>query len=177
MKVDSTVASRTVGSRVDTEVRLLRLLHGELPESQAAELRDRLGSDPELAAAYARLERAWQGLTLPEPSPVPLGWSGRVLARVRSEARSRETGAAAGWAVPTGLSLAKAPTWVRTTAAVALLVGVALGAGMGLRILPEEAATPISLTDSYRAMVGGGPPPGRAAALDRYEAPAPESQR
>ena len=42
-----------------TEIELMRLLHGELPAEQAGALRARMAREPELAAAWARLEGAW----------------------------------------------------------------------------------------------------------------------
>jgi anti-sigma-K factor RskA len=131
----------------DLEVDLMRLLHGELPAASARELRQRMEHEPELAAAYRRLAGAWEGLELPPAAPVPLGWSGRVMAQVRAASRP---GAEAS------LRWADAPRWVRATAAAALLVGVALGAGLGVRGESEEgravAGNP-ALTESYWAMV------------------------
>ena len=114
-----------------TEQELMRLLHGELPSERARELRERMRRDPELAAAYQRLERAWNGLDLPPAAPVPAGFSGRVMAHARSlPAPAR------------GLSWSSAPVWVRATAAAALIAGTALGVGVG-RSWPaaETAAT------------------------------------
>jgi anti-sigma factor RsiW len=134
----------------DLDVELLRLLNGELPAAREQELRRRLAREPELAAAFRRLERAWEGLALPPPTPVPLGFGGRVMAQVRE---LHADGAPAG----TGsLSWAAAPRWVRAMAAAALLAGVVLGAGLGgTRGVPEErrsAGVP-ALTESYWAMV------------------------
>jgi len=98
---------------------LMRLLRGELPAGEARALRERMRSEPELAAAYARLERTWNGLELPPASPVPPGFSGRIMARVRSEKPSGS------------LSWAAAPGWVRAAAAAALLAGAGLGIGVG----------------------------------------------
>lgn len=106
-----------------TEHDLMRLLSGELPEDEARQLRTRIRREPELAADFERLERTWTGLALPEPGPVPPGFSGRVMARVRSEA--------------SGISWTAAPAWVRAAAAVALLAGAALGLGLG-RSLPAS---------------------------------------
>jgi len=101
-----------------TEQDLIRLLHGELPDETARELRARLDREPELARAWARLERTWTGLEMPPPSPTPPGFAQRVLARAR-----REGGNGGAWN--------SAPRWVRAAAAVALAAGVALGAGAG----------------------------------------------
>jgi anti-sigma factor RsiW len=134
----------------DLEVDLLRLLGGELPADRERALRDRVASDPELAAAYRRLESAWEGLALPPPGPVPIGFSGRVMARVR------ELPGGGAAETPTSVSWAAAPRWVRATAAAALLAGVLLGAGLGTRRAPDErhalAGVP-ALTESYWAMV------------------------
>jgi anti-sigma factor RsiW len=102
-----------------TEIELMRLLHGELPAEPARRLRDRMEREPELAAAWARLERTWNGLELPPPAPVPPGFSRRILAAaIRTQA-----GQALTWSA--------APTWVRAAAAAALAAGLALGAGAG----------------------------------------------
>jgi len=99
------------------ELELMRLLHGEMPPEQAHRLRGRLEREPGLAAAWARLERTWNGLELPPAAPAPHGFSRRVLARTR-EARD-------------GLSWSAAPVWVRAAAAAALVTGLALGVGAG----------------------------------------------
>jgi anti-sigma factor RsiW len=111
-----------------TELELMRLLHGEMPPGQARLLRGRLEREPELAAAWARLERTWSGLELPAAAPAPHGFSQRVLARVRREAGD-------------GLSWSAAPVWVRAAAAAALATGLALGAGAGSWAGRVEPAT------------------------------------
>lgn len=133
-----------------TEHDLTRLLAGELPDGEARQLRARLQREPELAADFERLERIWTGLALPEPTPAPPGFSGRIMARVKSEAP--------------GLSWAAAPAWVRAAAAAALLAGAALGLGLG-RSLPasEEVSQTLavattdegslSLAESYWTVV------------------------
>jgi anti-sigma factor RsiW len=104
-----------------TEMELIRLLHGELPPDRARELRARLEREPELAAAWTRLQRTWNALELPPPAPAPPGFAQRLAARAREQA-----GAASS------PSWATAPGWVRATAAAALVTGIALGAGAGL---------------------------------------------
>jgi anti-sigma factor RsiW len=112
-----------------TESDLLRLLHGELPEARARELRARLERDPALAADYDRLRRTWEGLVLPPAAPVPPGFAQRVMARARAER-------------PVGLSLRGAPLWVRAAAAAALVAGTVLGIGVGGRLpLGDETQT------------------------------------
>lgn len=100
---------------------LMRLLHDELAPEEARALRARVFRDPQLAAAYRRLERAWQSLELPPARPAPAGFAGRVTAHARSRAQR--------------LTWANAPVWARAAAAVALLAGTLLGAGAG-RLLP-----------------------------------------
>jgi anti-sigma factor RsiW len=103
-----------------TEIELMRLLHGELPAEQARALRARLESEPELAAAWALLERTWSGLELPPAAPAPPAFAQRILAEAR-----RQSG-------PSGrLSWALAPRWARAAAAVALAAGLGLGIGAG----------------------------------------------
>jgi anti-sigma factor RsiW len=116
-----------------TESDLMRLLHGELPEARARELRERLERDPALAEEYRNLRRTWEGLALPPPSPVPPGFSHRVMARARADA---------GNEMPAeGLTLRGAPVWVRAVAIAALMAGTALGIGVGGR-LPLADETP-----------------------------------
>src|SRR6185295_5272024 len=97
---------------------LMRLLHNELQADEARALRARIFREPELQALYDRLERTWQGLSLPPASPVPAGFTGRVMAHARSQASG-------------SLSWSATPGWVRATAAAALVAGAALGLGVG----------------------------------------------
>lgn len=133
---------------------LMRLLHNELPADEARALRARIFREPELQALYDRLERTWQGLSLPPASPVPAGFTGRVMARARSQAASG------------ALSWSATPGWVRATAAAALVAGAALGLGVG-RTWPAaagggeaesaptflSATAETSLADSYWSLV------------------------
>jgi anti-sigma factor RsiW len=112
-----------------TEHQLMSLLRGELAAEEARELRARMRREPELAADYRRLEQTWNGLELPPSSPVPPGFTSRVMARVRSE---RTSGS---------LSWASAPTWVRATAAASLVAGALLGIGVG-RSWPTADTSP-----------------------------------
>jgi anti-sigma factor RsiW len=114
-----------------TEHELMSLLRGELAADEARELRGRMRREPELAAEYRRLEQTWTGLELPPPSPVPPGFTGRVMARVRSEKASGS------------LSWRSAPNWVRATAAAALVAGSLLGIGVG-RSWPAADTSPTS---------------------------------
>jgi anti-sigma factor RsiW len=141
---------------------LMRLLHGELPEARAAELRARLDREPELARAYRRLAARWEGLALPPEAPVPPGFSSRVMAHVRA---TGSEGAPLSWAL--------APTWVRAAAAAALVGGLALGAGLGLlpgkpsELLPGTAAIErIPLADSYWSLFEDEAAASRAASPD-----------
>lgn len=129
------------------ELDLMRLLHGELPEEQARELRDRMERDPGLAEEFQRLRRGWEGLSLPPASPVPPGFAQRVADQA-SAGLSRE------------LAWGLAPGWVRAAAAAALVAGAALGVGIAgsLPIAPETQAFPAeealssiddSLAESY----------------------------
>ena len=119
-----------------TEVDLMRLLHGELPEERARALRAQMEREPALAEEYRRLRESWEGLALPPTAPVPPGFAQRVAARARSEQ-----------AVPT-------PGWVRAAAALALILGTAVGAGVGWTPadpVQEEEASAIdgSLAEGY----------------------------
>jgi anti-sigma factor RsiW len=125
-----------------TEIELMRLLHGELPAEQARALRARLDREPELAAAWERLERTWSGLELPPAAPAPPAFAQRVLAEAR-----RQSG-------PAGrLSWALAPRWARATAAAAVAAGIALGIGAGSWVTRwQEPDTTLSVSAT-----GAGP--------------------
>jgi anti-sigma factor RsiW len=126
-----------------TEQELMRLLHGELPPERARELRERMQREPELAGAYQRLERTWNGLDLPPAAPVPAGFAGRVMVHARSLPKSTR-----------GLSWAAAPVWVRATAAAALIAGAALGVGVGRSWPASGTATDASSTAAVSSLSG-----------------------
>jgi anti-sigma factor RsiW len=121
------------------ELDLMRLLHGELPEERVRKLRAQMEREPALAEEYRRLQESWEGLALPPTAPVPPGFAQRIAAHVRSEQ-----------AIPT-------PGWVRAAAALALILGTAVGAGVGWT--PADPVQPTqeselstidgSLTESY----------------------------
>lgn len=121
----------------ETDLMLLRLLRGELSPEAANRLRERMLREPELAAAWRRLETGWQSLELPPPSPVPVGFSTRVLAHARKSAASP--------------SWSAAPVWIRATAAAALVTGVVLGAGIGT-LRPPTPAAPAAPAPAARAI-------------------------
>jgi ferric-dicitrate binding protein FerR (iron transport regulator) len=144
-------------------LRLLPSLDGELtPEGEQA-LRERLARDPELAAAWRRLEGAWEGLELPPAAPVPPGFSGRVMAHARQlgEARAGGVGGSVSWAA--------APNWVRASCAGALVAGLLLGAGLGVRgrtdLQPRAAEGVPALAESYWELVEAPNQPATAPAL------------
>ena len=120
------------------ELDLMRLLHGELPEERVRELTARMERDPALAEEYRRLQASWERLDLPPAAPVPPGFAQRVAARARSEQ-----------AVPV-------PGWVRAAAALALILGTVVGAGVGGSWAPadpvqeeEPSAVDGSLAESW----------------------------
>lgn len=120
------------------ELDLMRLLHGELPEERVRELRARMEREPALAEEYRRLQASWERLDLPPAAPVPPGFAQRVAARARSE------------------QSAPIPGWVRAAAALALVLGTALGAGVGGSWTPadpvqeeEPSAVDGSLAESW----------------------------
>jgi anti-sigma factor RsiW len=126
-------------SRTDPE--LIRLLHGELGPEEARALRERIGNDPGLAAAWGRLERTWSALEPPPAAPPPPGFAGRVMAHVRSQ----------GIAGAAGVSWRSAPRWVRTAAAAALLAGAAAGIGVGVM---TGGADPDASADAAASSLG-----------------------
>ena len=126
--------------------RLLRLLHGELPPEEAAELRRRLGADPVAAARLQELERLWDGLELPPPDAAPPGFAARVAARAAENEGRTWIGAGA----PFG------PAWARAAAAVALAAGLALGAGVGW-LVGERAPAVEASAGTDAAAIGEDP--------------------
>ena len=109
----------------ETDMQLMRLLHGELDESAARKLRQRLAVEPDLGRRFRDLERQWQTLDLPEPKTAPPGYSTRILARVRQEA---DRGIAPVW---------WSQTWAGKLATAAVLAaGIAFGA---ILASPSEA--------------------------------------
>ncbi len=114
-----------------TELDLMRLLQGEMPEDRARTLRERLKRDPDLEREYQRLRQTWEGLDLPPAAPVPIGFTRRVMARARADRAESPVAS---------LSLRGAPVWVRAVAAAALVAGTALGIGVGGR-LPVRGET------------------------------------
>ena len=113
------------------ESNLMRLLHGELPPEEARDLRARIERDPALREEYRRLRATWEGLSLPPSAPVPPGFAQRIAARARTE--------------QAGLAWSLAPGWVRATAAAALVIGAAVGAGVG-EIWPLGETKPAAVT-------------------------------
>ncbi|HVG07652.1 MAG TPA: hypothetical protein VNM67_08100 [Thermoanaerobaculia bacterium] len=119
------------------ELDLMRLLHGEMPEERARELRAQMEREPALAEEYRRLQESWEGLALPPAAPVPPGFAQRVAAHARTE------------------QSAPTPGWVRAAAALALILGTAVGVGVGWTpaadpVHEEELSTVDgSLAESY----------------------------
>ncbi len=121
-----------------TTTELMRLLHDELPDSVARDLRDRLQREPELQRQFETLEQQWRGLELPDPEPAPPGFARRVSVRARERADQ-------------GL----APVWWshtlpgRVTTAVLLAGGIAFGA---ILASPNEAEDWSEYLDSEPSM-------------------------
>jgi anti-sigma factor RsiW len=104
------------------ELDLMRLLHGELPEERARELRAQMERDPTLAEEYRRLQGSWEGLALPPSAPVPPGFAQRVAGR------------------PRGGQRAPTPAGGGGAAALALILGTAVGVGVGGSWAPDDPA-------------------------------------
>jgi anti-sigma-K factor RskA len=110
------------------EGELLSLLAGELDADATRRVRRRLAEEPELAAAWERLRGTWRQIDLPS-EPLPPGFSGRVMARVRDEADGRR-------GVAARLALWRAPAWAQAAGAAMLACGVALGVVLGQGLAP-----------------------------------------
>jgi len=101
---------------------LVALLTGELDERRAAGLGRRLEREPDLAAAYRSLLATWNGLgeKIERREGMPPNLVPRVMSAVRRVEADRRA-----W------SLRSSPLWVRTAAAMALALGVGMGALIG----------------------------------------------
>lgn len=110
-----------------TERQLMRWLHGELPPAEAAALERRLEADPELADRARRLREVWGSLEPPPESPVPAGFTTRVMTAVASSGSSSP-----GWA-------ALRPQWA---AALALGLSLGIGAGWTIPVAPSSGVSP-----------------------------------
>ncbi len=106
-----------MNGKIDGE--LTRLLTGELEPGKAADLRQRLERDAQLARRFQLLEESWRSLELPPPSPIPQGCKTRIMARARAVERARRE-----------LEWRRAPLWARASAVAALAAGIALGVGV-----------------------------------------------
>jgi ferric-dicitrate binding protein FerR (iron transport regulator) len=139
----------------DRDPRLLRLLHGELSAAAEERLRRDLAGDPELRQRLERLSAVWRGLELPPAALPPLGFAGRLQARLPAVRP---------------VSWRLAPSWARGAAAAALAAGLAVGVGLGSwRSPPEEPLTllaeDLALADDYWLLLaeeGAGEGPGGA---------------
>jgi len=121
-----------------TTTDLMRLVHDELPETEASELRRRIAKDPRLQHELESLAGQWQDLDLPEPPVAPPGFATRVVARAKE---STEQGLAPAW-------------WSHTLAgramtAVLLAGGIAIGVALAA---PSEADEWSAYLDSEPSM-------------------------
>ena len=133
-----------------TELDLMRLLHGELPEERRRQLEARRRQEPDLAAAYERLQSTWERLDLPPPTPVPPAFATQTARRIR-------TGSAA-----LGHSPLSASRLVGAAAATAALAaGVLLGSWLAAPAQPadwdELLADSPTLAESYWAALEDWP--------------------
>lgn len=122
---------------------LMAWVAGELDEEQAARLQERLENDPEMTQAHRSLRSTWNRLS--EGAGHLEGKNPDLVPRVMDAVRTAES---ERWV----LSLRTSPLWVRTAAAVALALGVGLGALIGnsanLGSSREASAASTSLTSS-----------------------------
>jgi anti-sigma factor RsiW len=123
-------------------IELMRLLHGELDDDSARQLRRRMTEDRGLQQAFDLLTQQWQHLDLPDPEGAPPGFPARVLARAQERTGAR-------W-VPAWWS----QTSIGRVASVAVLAG---GIAMGAILVSvgsvddwnSQATTEPSLAETY----------------------------
>lgn len=130
------------------ERQLLRLLSGQLPAAEVERLRARIAAEPALGARFERLSASWRQLELPPPTPAPAGYAQRLTVRATTEVALAP------------LAVRSRGFWLR--ALFALLVGLALGAGLGAwshRVDPSPSAGEsliwAGVAESYWQLVGG----------------------
>jgi hypothetical protein len=83
----------------------------------------------------------------PAGAGLPAGFTAQVMASVRAEAET-----SAGWFAPP--SLRAAPAWARAFAVVALVVGIAAGAGLAGWTTPRDATTEVELAGAFSDGLG-----------------------
>ena len=108
-----------------TEKQLIRLLQGELPESEERVLRQRLDEDEDLRRSYSSLRDLWQALEPATVEAVPEVFTSRVVRHATAARVSR---------------VQASPLWARAAAAAALVAGIALGALLASPADSEEWA-------------------------------------
>jgi hypothetical protein len=130
-----------------TEKQMLRLLAGELSESEAAQLRRRWTSDGELQLAFTAWRERWEAL---EPPPLP-----RVHPSFTNRVVRRAVEGPGVAAAPLGRST---PLWTRATAALALAGGVLVGVLLASPSQSEDwtawSAVELTQAEAYWEILG-----------------------
>ena len=125
----------------DDDKRLLLLICEGPATAELAQLEGRLAADPELAARFEVLARAWSALEAP-PVPVSSEASARALVRrIRAEDL---------W------SLSLAPRWAQASGAIALVGGIAAGSVAAAPLVAEPELgrfDELTLAESYESML------------------------
>lgn len=111
----------------EQERELLRALRGELTDDERRDFTLRMAANPDLAERFERWSRAWNGLDDPRVNAV------RLPADFATQLAAGTGGIANDWY--------RAPAWVRSAAAAALVVGLACGIGWGRQLggSPEDS--------------------------------------
>lgn len=111
------------------ERELLRALRGELTDDERQDFARRLAASPDLAERFERWSRAWNGVSDPADlrgTGLPADFAARVV--------EQTSGVSEDWY--------RAPAWVRSAAAAALVVGMACGIGWGRQLEPTPGSAP-----------------------------------
>lgn len=123
--------------------RMMRYLHGELPEAERHRFRLELEQDVQLANRLRRFEILWQGLEGPPEQALEGQFTEEVLTAAR---RSRDLRHGP-------LRWSQAPTWARLGAAASLIVGLTLGSVASAR--QADGATPEPWADELLFITPG----------------------
>jgi anti-sigma factor RsiW len=126
----------------ESTIELMRLLHGELDDSTAQRLRERLVANSELQESYRAMEWQWQELQLPEPAAAPMGFATRVVARAKE--RSQISWTPVWWSRTLIGKIASAAVLAGGVAAGAMLVPL-----NGVEDWSDYTTTEPSMAESY----------------------------
>lgn len=132
---------------------IVRLVSGELPDTEQGDLRQHLRSCPRCAGLYEGLRKTWDELGGWDFDPAGIDLSNRVLARVTDQEQEAGRGTFFRWRGLSGLGDAARTqargslSWLRMAASIALAAGLGMATGVLTPLdwaarVPRSAAAP-----------------------------------